>query len=77
MPNQQIKGDAVPVLVDVFFLRPIGLASCVFGLAVSVIALPFAIPSGGMEKVSRELIKKPFVFTFQRPIGEDLPQENL
>ena len=68
--SRQSKPEDIPVLIDVLILRPVGLASCAVGLAATVFALPFAIPSGSVEKVTQALIREPFDYTFRRPLGE-------
>ena len=73
IPEEQIETEDIPVIIDVLILRPVGLASCVVGLAAAVIALPFAIPSGSMKKVSQALIEEPFYYTFKRPLGKNMP----
>jgi hypothetical protein len=74
MPNRQSQAEDIPVFFDVLILRPLGLVGCAVGLAAAVIALPFAIPSGSMDQVSQALIQEPFYYTFQRPIGKNMPQ---
>jgi hypothetical protein len=58
-------------LFDVLILRPMGIVSCVVGLATSVVALPFAATSGSAPEVGDKLITEPFEYTFKRPIGYD------
>jgi hypothetical protein len=74
MPERQNGTDDIPVIIDVLLLRPLGLVGCVVGLAAAVIALPFAIPSGSMDKVSQALIREPFYYTFKRPLGKNMPR---
>ncbi|PKN33327.1 MAG: hypothetical protein CVU61_14010 [Deltaproteobacteria bacterium HGW-Deltaproteobacteria-19] len=62
--------EEIPAFIDVVFLRPAGVVACIAGLAATVLALPFALPSGSMDKVTKALINDPFYFTFKRPIGE-------
>jgi hypothetical protein len=69
-PAPPPKMEEIPVIIDVVILRPAGLVACVAGLAATVVALPFALPSGSMDQVTRALIAEPFYFTFQRPIGQ-------
>jgi len=64
--------EEIPVVIDVLFLRPAGLVACVAGLAATVVALPFALPSGSMDQVYQALIADPFYFTFKRPIGQGI-----
>jgi hypothetical protein len=65
------RHEYIPVLVDALILRPVGLATCVIGLAASIVALPFAIPSHSTEKVYRTLVVEPFHYTFKRPFGKN------
>ncbi len=57
------------VLTDIIFLRPLGIAGLALGTAASVVAAPFALPSGSMDVVGRALIVAPYDFTFRRPLG--------
>ncbi len=59
-----------PMMMDAIFVRPVGLAAIVFGTAVFIVSLPFALASGSVEPVGRALVVKPFKFTFTRPIGD-------
>ncbi len=68
--QQEQQLEEIPPFIDVVILRPVGLVACVAGLAATVIALPFALPSGSMDKVTKALISEPFYFTFKRPIGQ-------
>jgi hypothetical protein len=58
-------------LFDLLILRPMGLAACVVGAAVSVWALPFAATTGAGAEVGDKLFTEPFEYTFTRPIGYD------
>lgn len=58
-------------LFDVLILRPMGIVSCVVGVATAVVAMPFAITSGAGYEVGDKLITEPVEFTFKRPIGYD------
>jgi hypothetical protein len=55
--------------VDVFIVRPVGLAACAVGLLGSIVAMPFASLSGNDREVSRRLVAEPFAYTFTRPVG--------
>ena len=71
--STQSKGS-IPLdatLFDVLILRPMGIVSCVLGVATSVVAMPFAITSGAGYEVGDKLITEPFEYTFKRPIGYD------
>ncbi len=57
------------MLVDVFIVRPVGLAACAVGFLGSIVAAPFTSLSGNDREVSRRLIAEPFAYTFTRPVG--------
>ena len=57
------------VLSDILILRPLGIAGMALGTAATVVATPFALPSGSMGDVGRTLIVAPYDFTFSRPLG--------
>jgi hypothetical protein len=66
-----VSGDkATDMVVDVVVMRPLGLAATIVGTVLTVVALPFTIPSGSVEASARELIVKPAEYTFQRPLGD-------
>lgn len=66
-----ISGDkAGDMVVDVVLMRPLGLFATVLGTALTVVALPFTVPSGSVESSARELIVKPAEYTFKRPLGD-------
>jgi hypothetical protein len=58
------------MVVDLVVTRPLGLLGIVVGSAAFVIALPFTIPSGSVDRSAEELVKKPVRYTFKRPLGE-------
>jgi hypothetical protein len=66
-----VSGDkATDMVVDVVVARPLGLAATVIGTVLTVVALPFTIPSGSVETSARELIVRPAEYTFKRPLGD-------
>jgi len=69
-PDQETGFDDIPVIIDVLILRPVGLATCVLGVAASIVAMPFALPSDSTKQVYQLLIADPFYYTFKRPIGK-------
>lgn len=75
-PDPNVAGDFTSeymgerILVDVFILRPIGFAATVLGLAGSIPAYPFASMSYSTDRVDRELVQKPWAYTFCRPVGD-------
>jgi len=58
------------MVVDLVVMRPLGLLGVVLGSAAFVIALPFTVPSGSVDRAAEELVKKPVRYTFRRPLGE-------
>ncbi len=69
----QPSGEAM--LWDILVMRPAGLVTCVLGIGATIVALPFAAPSGSASKVADTLIGEPFAYTFGRPIGHFDPAE--
>lgn len=66
-----VSGDkATDMVVDVVVVRPLGLVTTVIGTVLTVVALPFTIPSGSVEASARELIVRPAEYTFKRPLGD-------
>lgn len=66
--TESVKSDSI--LFDILILRPAGILACGLGLAASVAALPFSLPSGSQKEVTKSLIDEPFAYTFKRPVGE-------
>lgn len=66
-----ISGDkTTDMVVDAVIMRPLGLAATVVGTVLTVVALPFTIPSGSVETSARQLILRPADYTFKRPLGD-------
>jgi hypothetical protein len=66
-----VSGDkATDMVVDAVVMRPLGLAATVIGSVLTVVALPFTIPSGSVETSAHELIVRPAEYTFKRPLGD-------
>lgn len=69
--HDTVSGDkATDMVVDVVVMRPLGLAATVVGTVLTIVALPFTIPSGSVESSARELILRPADYTFNRPLGD-------
>ena len=62
--------DGMEVAADVLIVRPVSLVAAVVGTAVFIVALPFSIPSGSVEKTGKLLVADPFKYTFARPVGD-------
>ncbi len=61
------------MLVDVFLLRPLGLAATVLGTATFIVTLPFSLPTRSADDAAKVLVVKPATYTFARPLGEVEP----
>lgn len=69
--DDTVSGDkATDMVVDAVVMRPLGLAATVVGTVLTVVALPFTIPGGSVERSARELILRPADYTFRRPLGD-------
>ena len=69
--DNTISGDkAADMVVDAVVIRPLGLAATLVGTVLTVVALPFTIPSGSVGASAHELIVRPAEFTFKRPLGD-------
>ena len=60
------------VISDLILGKPVGFAALVLGTATYVVTLPVTFPFGWQGKACESLVKKPYRFTFQRDLGEDL-----
>lgn len=69
--DSSISGDkATDMVVDVVVMRPLGLVATVAGTALTIVALPFTLPSSSVGASAHELIVKPAEYTFKRPLGD-------
>jgi hypothetical protein len=55
---------------DLVFVRPLGIAACVLGLAAAIVATPFIATSCCGRLTYEKFVGEPFAFTFKRPLGE-------
>ena len=62
--------DSGGMLADLVFVRPLALVGTVLGAAVFVVALPFTVPSGSVEKTADAFVANPFEYTFNRRLGD-------
>ncbi len=63
------KPSAGAVVADAIVLRPVGFCGTVLGAAAFVISLPVSLPTQKTDEMSRTLVKKPYSYTFERPLG--------
>jgi hypothetical protein len=60
---------------DLFILRPVGVAALAGGSALYALAWPWAALTGSTKETANVLIKKPYRFTFRRPLGTKIEDE--
>lgn len=69
-PNT-ISGDkGTDMLVDAVVMRPLGLAATALGAVITVVTLPFTLPSASAGEAARSMIAAPAEYTFNRPLGD-------
>ena len=62
--------DGGEMLYDFVVVRPIGIVATVVGSVFYVLSLPFSALAGNVDDAGGKLVKDPYRFTFQRPLGE-------
>jgi hypothetical protein len=68
--REPVTGDrSSDMAVDLILVRPLGIVATVLGTACFIVALPFTVPTGGVEDAAREWIGAPLEYTFDRPLG--------
>jgi hypothetical protein len=66
-----VSGDkGTDMLVDAVIVRPLGLIGMVLGTAITVVTLPFTLPSGSAGEAAQAMIVEPAEYTFDRPLGD-------
>ena len=58
------------IIFDAVILRPLGLAAMGVGAVGTYLAGPWAASSHSGDRVKRELLDKPYWYTFCRPLGD-------
>jgi hypothetical protein len=58
------------MIVDALIMRPLGVAACIVGMVGAFLSWPFAATSNSPNPVGRQLLVKPFRWTFERPLGQ-------
>jgi len=58
------------IIFDALILRPMGLAAMAIGAGTAAVAYPWSRPSHSQYRVKKELLQKPYWYTFCRPIGD-------
>jgi len=60
------------VIPDLLVGKPIGFVALGLGTLTWALTLPVTIPFGWQKKARETLVDKPYRFTFERGLGEDL-----
>jgi hypothetical protein len=55
---------------DALVVRPLGLCATILGGAVFIVSLPFSALGGNAKPAYDYLLADPFMFTFNRPLGD-------
>ena len=58
------------ILADSLILRPLGVVAMGVGFVGALLTLPWTAGSGTSDRVTTELVDKPYEYTFCRPIGD-------
>jgi hypothetical protein len=67
------EGEDDQLLIpDLLVGKPLGLLALGFGGVIYVVTLPVTLPFGWAGQAGETLVKKPYRFTFERGLGEDL-----
>lgn len=67
------KINAISVTADILVFRPAGIALVPVTAALFIVAYPFSLIGNNTDKVYEALIAENLRYTFQRPLGEDVP----
>lgn len=69
-PNTVSGDKGTDMLVDAVVMRPLGLVATVLGAAVTLVTLPFTLPTGNADDAAHYMIVEPAEYTFNRPLGD-------
>ena len=59
------------IVEDVLWIRPMGFVRMVLEAVAFGVSLPVTGPLKKVDEASEFLIKDPYAFVFERPVGED------
>lgn len=69
--DDSVSGDkGTDMVVDAVVMRPLGLVGTILGAVVTVVTLPFTLPSGSADEAAQYMIVAPAEYTFNRPLGD-------
>ncbi len=58
------------IVEDVLWIRPLGFVRVIIEAVAFGVSLPVTAPLERVDEASEFLIKDPYAFTFERPLGE-------
>lgn len=58
------------MIYDFVVLRPVGIIATALGSVFFIISLPFSALGDNVGAAGQKLVKDPYRFTFDRPLGE-------
>ncbi len=67
---QAHHASTAAVIGDVLVLRPLGFTGTVLGTTAFVVSLPVTWTFHNKREAEKLLVKKPFNYTFRRPLGK-------
>lgn len=71
LADDTVSGDkGTDMLMDAVVMRPLGLAATVLGAVITVVTLPFTLPTGSADDAAHYMIVEPAEYTFNRPLGD-------
>lgn len=66
--TENAQGGAM--IYDLVIVRPISAAATLVSTGAYLLSLPFSALGGNSDQAAEKLVKEPFEWTFQRPLGE-------
>jgi len=63
--------SAIDIVGDLLWIRPFGFVRFVLETAAFGISFPITAPLKKVDEASQFLIKDPYSFVFERPVGKD------
>ena len=66
--SEDASGDAM--IYDFVIVRPISAVATLASTTVYILSLPFSALGGNSDEAAEKLVKEPFEWTFERPLGE-------
>jgi hypothetical protein len=68
--QEREKPGGGAMMWDTVALRPLGIVATAVGSVFWLVSYPFAYLGGNTEESTEALVKAPYEWTFERPLGE-------